>query len=51
MDLAGFLLKAGQGDQTPRVGAEEFDQILGVIRYAGWGFLLNQFARILAKTG
>ena len=32
-----FLLKAGQGDKILWVGAEEFDQILRVIRYQGQG--------------
>lgn len=32
-DLIGFLLKAGQGEQMPRVRDEEFNLILRVIRY------------------
>lgn len=33
------------------VGDEEFDQILRMIRYQGWGFWLNLLNRILAKIG
>lgn len=49
MDLIGFWLKAGPADQIPRVAGEEFDQIPGVVRYQGWGFLLNRLTKILAK--
>lgn len=51
MDLIGFLLKAGQADQIPREAGEEFDQILRIVRYQGWGFLLNRLSKILAKIG
>lgn len=36
------LLRAGPGDQMPRVGSENMDQTLRLIRYQGWELLAKR---------
>ena len=52
IDLTGFLLKTGQGDQTSPMGwwsLRKLIKLSRVIGYAGWGVLANDLAGLLPK--